>query len=171
MFPINYEIRHRVRKSRIDYSSPAIIAEFWSLVEKTDTCWLWLGKTLPGPYNYGAFHSRSASRYSYVLAHGSIRPGMLICHHCDVCRCVRPDHLFEGRPIDNVHDMIAKGRNRKRLFPDAIISQIRNEWDARKITVRGYSAYNEVQRLAEKFSLSLGAIRKIGNRQRLIRRP
>jgi hypothetical protein len=53
---------------------------------------------------------RLAHRMSWEMHFGPIPEGMLVLHHCDVRRCVRPDHLFLGTARDNTRDMIAKGR-------------------------------------------------------------
>lgn len=45
-----------------------------------------------------------------MLFVGPIKERYLICHSCDNPACVRPDHLFQGTPKDNVHDMLYKGR-------------------------------------------------------------
>jgi len=88
---------------------------FWSKVDRSGDCWLYV----PGPSTrYGIFcpgHQGkvSAHRFSYELAYGPIPLGMLVCHRCDVKRCVRPDHLFLGTSADNIHDMHAKGRGQR----------------------------------------------------------
>lgn len=54
---------------------------------------------------YGVAH-----RYVWEYHKGPIPEGMLVCHSCDVKRCVNIDHLFLGTYLDNMLDKVAKGR-------------------------------------------------------------
>jgi hypothetical protein len=95
------------------------IDRFWASVEKTSSCWNWLGEiTWCG---YGRF-SRTESnvrtrtgahRKALELTFGKIQEGLFVCHKCDNRRCVRPDHLFLGTQKDNLSDMVQKGRSAK----------------------------------------------------------
>ncbi len=94
------------------------IERFWSLVEKTDDCWIWRGST--NERGYGCFKllgEQIASRVSFVIAHGHLRKGLLVCHRCDNPGCVRPDHLFAGTHRDNADDMVRKGRSVGKIKP------------------------------------------------------
>lgn len=56
-----------------------------------------------------------AHRFSWSLVNGPIPVGINILHDCpggDMPLCVRPDHLWDGTHIDNMQDMIEKGRHR-----------------------------------------------------------
>jgi hypothetical protein len=55
-----------------------------------------------------------AHRASYEAFKGPIPDGMHVLHQCDVTECVNPDHLFLGTQLDNVRDMMTKGRAKKR---------------------------------------------------------
>ena len=90
---------------------------FWPKVHRGDGCWEWIGGYNPTGYGSFWYNGRSiqASRMAYLLTHGTIPDGMLVCHHCDTPSCVRPDHLFLGTPAENQHDAGRKGRRMKRL--------------------------------------------------------
>lgn len=88
--------------------------KFWSMVSKTESCWLWKGSMAGSGYGAFTLNTRylSAHRISWVLANGAIPNGLLVCHHCDNPPCVNPAHLFIGTRFDNTRDMLSKGRGR-----------------------------------------------------------
>ncbi len=55
-----------------------------------------------------------ASHVSYEFFVGPIPEGLMVLHRCDNPPCINPVHLFLGTQAVNVHDMVAKGRARKR---------------------------------------------------------
>jgi hypothetical protein len=108
------------------------IARFWSHVDKTETCWLWLLSTR-GSRGYGevrmdGYPRRKPSQVAWDLAGGPARQGLSVCHICDVPRCCRNDdwgtytvdsvdyvrigHLYLAPAVANARDAAAKGRLR-----------------------------------------------------------
>jgi hypothetical protein len=87
---------------------------FWDKVRKTDGCWLWTAAHNGKGYGVLGFRSKRiyAHRLSYELAFGPIPDGLCVCHRCDVPGCVRPEHLFAATQLENIRDMVSKGRSR-----------------------------------------------------------
>ena len=74
------------------------IKNFFSKVEKTDTCWVWTGNKVSNRQPYGRFWTGypkgiAAHRFSYILHKGPIPEGLLIDHLGRNEPCVNPEHL------------------------------------------------------------------------------
>ena len=123
---------------RVLVITPKLHERFWAKVNKdgptqphmTTPCWLWTAAHI-GKYGMiqvkladGRFVAEFAHRVAWVLTHGALPPKN-VCHACDVPDCIRPSHLWEGTPLANSQDMVAKGRaaagdrNGSRLHPEA----------------------------------------------------
>lgn len=80
-------------------------------------CWIWMGGVRNAD-GYGLISlsavcsSKLTHRISFVLHRGPIFNGVCVLHRCDNPPCVNPDHLFLGKEVDNVHDMLKKGRHK-----------------------------------------------------------
>lgn len=90
---------------------------FWKKVDirGKDDCWNWLGcidkATGYGKFRYNNVNNMLPHRVAYYITLGDIPDGHFVCHTCDNRSCCNPKHLFIGSPLDNVNDMISKGRN------------------------------------------------------------
>ena len=139
--------------------------EAYSIPEPNTGCWIWEGALRNGKYGCLNFQGTiiQAHRASWIAFRGPFSsPDQCVCHKCDVTLCVNPDHLFVGTQIDNVSDMITKGRApiRKRgqesptakLTEDDVrtIRSLRLPYRAigRRYGVTKYTIYNIVKRRA-----------------------
>jgi hypothetical protein len=82
------------------------LKNFWSKVNKTDTCWLWTAALTKSGYgmvkiNYISYY---AHRISYELTHGEIPTGLDLDHKCRIRNCLNPspEHLEPVTRRENV---------------------------------------------------------------------
>lgn len=141
---------------------------FWSHVDirNDEECWNWMASL--DDHGYGQFGSKrlgghfSSHRLSYILTNGPIPDGLFVCHRCDNPKCINPKHLFLGTPLDNVKDMISKGRGRY------IITRGEDSHFA-KISASDVIAIRQDPRptaeIAQDFNISLNQVRRIKSRE------
>lgn len=84
----------------------------WGRVVKGPGCWVNPNTSYPG-YPKMSIRGRQwvASRVAWSIVNGPIPNGMIVCHHCDNPKCIRPEHLFLGTEKDNAQDKIRKKRD------------------------------------------------------------
>jgi hypothetical protein len=78
---------------------------YYSKPEPLTGCHIWRGALANG-YGYLRYQGRYqlVHRLAWTLKRGPIPDGMVLCHRCNVRRCVNPDHLVLGTRADNNAD-------------------------------------------------------------------
>lgn len=100
-------------KSIIDFKSNG---RFWSKIYSRvkDQCWNWIRACNSAGYGHYKISGKmqQAHRVAYFLAYNKWSKNCIL-HSCDNRRCCNPEHLFEGTRMDNIQDMVSKGRQAK----------------------------------------------------------
>jgi hypothetical protein len=94
-------------------SLPNTEENFYSrIVESSNGCYEWSGYCKKTGYGWVMFNGRNwlAHRLVWTLKNGPIPVGICVCHKCDNPKCCNVDHLFLGTVLENIEDMIKKGR-------------------------------------------------------------
>ena len=96
------------------------MTRFWTLVERKGSaeCWPWLGDTDRSGYGVFHWHGKRVGAHELALSFstGEARLSQLdTCHSCDNPSCCNPAHLRFDTRAANVADMVARGRQAKRM--------------------------------------------------------
>lgn len=155
---------------------------FWSRARKApgNRCWEWIAGRVSAGYGSLTYQQTfvAAHRLSWFIHNGVIPPRLWVLHECDNPPCVRPSHLFLGTRLDNVLDMIRKGRANRRSGADHPMNQnhefrlagtkngraLLTDDDVREIRTR-VGQGESVAHLARETGMSEGALRHIVKRR------
>ena len=76
---------------------------FWSKVDKSGRCWIWLASKDARGYGHFSLNGRprQAHRVAWEFERGPIPEGMEVHHTCFTPSCVRPSHLEIVTPKRN----------------------------------------------------------------------
>lgn len=133
-------------------------------VQKTESCWLWVGAK--GTMGHGHISLNNGvtrrllltHRVSWEIHNGEIPDGLCVLHKCDVPNCVNPDHLFLGTKADNSADMISKGRQKKgSQLPQTKLTE------SQVLEIR--DATGTFAEIAKRYSISEGHVHAIRHRR------
>jgi HNH endonuclease len=122
-----------------------------------DECWPWQSSLKDQQSGYGQFWHKGrnllAHRVMWEITNGrKLARGEWVRHTCDNPPCVNPAHLEVGSPLDNMHDMIDRGR--------ALHPFILDEDAVREIRIKRAQGIRVVK-LAEYYGVSISTIYKI----------
>jgi len=135
----NFPLLFPIKRNDFTLVTPSAFDLYERLMRHTDTtpgygpwrdCWIWTGQIHKKGYGrlellVNGHRERSriklpktvkqisvrASRLSYLLHRGEIPTGKMVCHTCDIPRCVNPEHLFAGTAKINFDQSYELGRH------------------------------------------------------------
>jgi hypothetical protein len=115
--------------------------EAYSMPVTETGCWIWMRSNKAR--NYGCIWYRNktmfAHQVSWIAFKGEIPKGLCVLHHCDTPECVNPDHLFLGTHLDNMRDMLKKGR--RKFLTTCTVPGCNGKHAARGMCEKHYTRY------------------------------
>lgn len=170
---LKYGVKYCGRKCHLARPVQTAEAKFLSqrIATSKETCWNWNG-TLHKD-GYGVFYTPTRSgdkktllahRFAWELVNGNIPAGLCICHKCDNPRCVNTNHLFVGTQLDNIADMVAKGRGRHLAGVEIAMSKLNDE-KVRQMRAIRTAESTTLSVLADRFGVTKATVSKAINLQ------
>lgn len=138
------------------------IDDIWNLIDKTNDCWIWLGRKDKDGYGVWSINGKNVRphRLMVELDGRKIESPFISRHLCNKRDCVNPKHIVAGTQKENVQDQLRFGTHSKLKYSDEIVSKIRKDFEAGNVTQRG---------LAEKYKVSKSQVGLIvQNKTRII---
>ncbi|WP_170835474.1 HNH endonuclease signature motif containing protein [Arthrobacter alpinus] len=129
---------------------------FWSKVDKTETCWNWIGgfnKSGYGRLKIDGKFIRAHIR-SFEMENGEVPAGMVVDHRCHNEKCVRPVHLRLVTHKQNSEHRIGAQKNSKSGIRGVYWAPTRNAWIAsvrhcgRQVNLGTFSTAADAERAA-----------------------
>jgi hypothetical protein len=123
------------------------INDIWNLIDKTNDCWIWLGRKDKDGYGIWFLNGEKVRphRLMVELDGRKIEKPLISRHLCNKRDCVNPAHIVAGTQKENVQDQLRFGTHSKLKYSDEIVSKIRKDYEAGNVTQR---------KLAEKYNIS-----------------
>lgn len=96
--------------------SPPLEEQLLNYVADSDGCHLWRGLTYSNGYarlsgkKPNELRTKRVHVVVYERVNGPVPKGFMVCHTCDVKRCINEQHLWLGTGKDNQQDKWRKGR-------------------------------------------------------------
>jgi HNH endonuclease len=125
-------------------------------------CRIWKGST-DGRMGYGKLRWRGKMQYAHRLVWelrmGSIPPGLIVRHSCDIPACIAIDHLLLGTQAENVADCFE--RNRASVRTGEFNNSAKLSWPiVREIRARR-GAGLKLQEIADLYGISMSQAHNI----------
>lgn len=131
-------------------------ANFFDWVDQSggpNSCWPWLSGDNGSGYGHFQRNGKKyyAHREAYEIVNGPILDGLYVLHKCDNRPCCNPQHLFLGTHLENIADMVSKGRQAKgersglAKFSDEIVAMVIAAYKPGEVTQ---------QEVADKFGMN-----------------
>jgi hypothetical protein len=128
------------------------------VIKEPGGCWIWQGALSQGyGWMWTGVRLNRTHRVAYELFRGEIPAGKFVCHHCDVRRCVNPEHLFLGTNAENIADARRKGR----LVPPKGRKRSKKMHKRDREIIRRYKGGATLEQVGEAFELSRAGVAKI----------
>lgn len=143
---------------------------FWSKVDKTGDCWIWLASVDGrgyGQFNYGNGTNRRSHRLSLELTGAGVPADLHVDHICGNRRCVKPAHLRPVTSKQNLEHVIKLRKDNTSGYLG--VTRRRNKWHARVVhdgEVFIVGNFDDIEEAAEAARLKRNELFTHNNRDR-----